>query len=147
VPAAATSRPRGVAHLGGPGASPRTLPRQTPWVAWLAAAAVVVLMLAAFAKRREIEAWFGPAHIEKDRESPPWQPSPQELAAKLREDAYTACGAWLWAACERKLDAAKKLDPAGDSDPRVQEARRSVDEGLVRDGGRDDGKRGPRPPK
>jgi hypothetical protein len=147
VPAAATSHPRGVDHLGRAGTSRRTSPRQTPWVAWLAAAAVVVLILTVFAKRREIQAWFGPAHIERDREEAPREPSPQELAAKMRENAYTACGSWLWALCERTLNEAKTLDPAGDGDPRVQEARRAVDKGLGRDAGPDDGKRGPRSPK
>jgi hypothetical protein len=145
VPAAATSRPRGVDHIGGPVATRRTSPRQTtPWVAWLAAAAVVVLVLTAFAKRREIQAWFGPAHIEKDREEAPREPSPQELASKLREDAYSSCERWRWAECERRLDEAKQLDPAGESDLRVQGARQAVDKGLGRDSRPDDGKRGPK---
>jgi hypothetical protein len=132
VPAAATSRPRGVEPIGRREKSrgPARPPMQ--WVPWLAAAAIVVLVLTAFAKRQEIQAWLQPEppRIQKEPESPPRQPSPEELAASLRERAYGSCGERLWARCERQLNEAQKLDPAGETDPRVQQARKAIDDGL-----------------
>jgi hypothetical protein len=119
VPAAATSRPRGVEDIGRRDRAGKRSPRVAPWVPWLAMAAIVLLILTAFAKRREIQAWLAPApRIEREPESPPREPSPVELAAKIREDAY-----------------AQKLDPAGESDPRVEAARDAVHDGLYPDAG------------
>jgi len=137
VPGAAASRPRGVDLAGRPEKSRGRSPLQARWVAALAVAAIALLVLTALAKRREIEAWLGPAHIEKDREAPPREPSPRERAAKIREDAYAACADWLWAKCRRTLDEAQKLDPAGEQDPRVQAARDAVRRALELDGGTD----------
>jgi hypothetical protein len=119
------------------------------WGLWLAAAALGAAIVAGVATRREVVAWLrhdtipiGPA---------PWEPeklvTAQERAASLRDEAYEACAGWLWFLCERKLDEAKAMDPAGESDVRVQGARRAVDKGLGRDAGRDDGKQWPRGPK
>jgi hypothetical protein len=76
----------------------------------------------------------------------PWEPekrvTAQERAASLRDEAYEACAGWPWALCERKLDEAKAMDPAGESDARVEGARQAVDKGLMRDAGREDDKRG-----
>jgi hypothetical protein len=54
--------------------------------------------------------------------APPRAPD-QELAARLRDNAYAACDATLWQACLDALDDARKLDPTGEADPRVQAAR------------------------
>jgi hypothetical protein len=54
-------------------------------------------------------------------------PSPAEA---LRRDAFEACGRGRWAECERKLDEAKQLDPDGDSDPDVRNARRMLENRL-----------------
>ena len=54
------------------------------------------------------------------------EPAPSQ-AAKLREEAFEACGRGRWAECEQKLDEAKALDPDGDVDPDVRNARRLVE--------------------
>jgi hypothetical protein len=140
VPAAATSRPRGVEPIGRRDRSGERSPRVASWVPWLAMAAIVLLVLTAFAKRREIQAWLAPEppRIEREPESPPREPSPEELAAKLREDAYASCGEFFWAQCRQQLDGAQKLDPAGESDPRVKAARDAVHDGLYPDAGHKD---------
>jgi hypothetical protein len=130
VPAAATSRPRAVDRPDRPKRQTRSAPAEVHWATWVAMAAVVVLVLTAFSKRREIEAWFEPPHIEKDREAPPREPTPEERAAKLREDAYASCRDTLWAQCRNRLDEAQKLDPAGEADPRVQAARDTIRQKL-----------------
>jgi hypothetical protein len=119
------------------------------WGLWIAAAALGAAIVAGVVERREVVAWLrhdtipiGPA---------PWEPeqrvTAQERAAKLRDEAYEACAGWLWALCERKLDEARAMDPAGERDARVEGARRAVDKGLMRDAGRENDKRGPKEPK
>jgi hypothetical protein len=44
-------------------------------------------------------------------------------ARDLRETAFAECRATRWAECLRRLDAAKALDPAGDTAPEVKAAR------------------------
>ena len=44
-------------------------------------------------------------------------------AKDLRESAFAECRATRWAECLRRLDAAKTLDPAGDTAPEVKAAR------------------------
>jgi hypothetical protein len=61
----------------------------------------------------------------------PWSPpsataTPQELAAAMRADAFAACDAQKWGECTRKLDEARRIDPAGEADPRVTAARKAV---------------------
>ncbi len=142
VPAAATSRPRGVEPIGRRDRSGERSPRVAQWVPWLAMAAIVLLVLTAFAKRREIQAWLAPQRprIEREPESPPREPSPMELATKIRQDAYASCRSFFWAQCQWQLDEAQKLDPAGETDPRVQAARDVVRNALYPDSGRDDKK-------
>jgi hypothetical protein len=122
-----------------PSARARSIP-------WLAAAAAAAVVLAVVSKNRGpvvTRDAIGPDTIDTALQMPA-APSPQEVAAGLREEAYKACQEWRWALCERKLDGAKKLDPAGETgNERVAEARRAVSEGLGRDGGWDDKKRGP----
>jgi hypothetical protein len=54
--------------------------------------------------------------------------TPRERAARLRDEAVAACGARDFAACEAKLDDAMRLDPAGESEPRVVAARAAIAE-------------------
>jgi hypothetical protein len=107
--------------------------RWTKWAAVVAVAAVVVLVLAW--KRRDIEALWSPAPIERDHWTTPPTQSPEERAAadraeaaKLREQAFAQCDAKHWDECEARLDDAKKLDPAGEGDPRVEMQRMILDE-------------------
>jgi len=88
--------------------SPRAMWRSRSWMPVLAAAAAVVAVFVGKQRQRAAD---------------------RELAARLRGEAFTACDAGRWQACEDGLDRAKKLDPAGESDPRVQAAREQAAEG------------------
>jgi hypothetical protein len=61
--------------------------------------------------------------------------TPQGVAEKIRDEALDACEHGRWGACEEKLNAARALDPAGESAPRVLAARRSVYDAQHADGG------------
>ena len=52
--------------------------------------------------------------------------SPREVAEELRDDAEQECARGAWGACADRLDDARRLDPAGESEARVQAARRAV---------------------
>jgi DNA-directed RNA polymerase specialized sigma24 family protein len=54
--------------------------------------------------------------------------TPQERAAGLRHEGLDACEKKLWEECLERLDLAAKIDPAGDVEPEVQEARRRAEE-------------------
>jgi len=56
-----------------------------------------------------------------------------ERAAAFREQAFKACGQQMWTLCEQKLDEAKKIEPEGESDPRVQQARGAIASALHND--------------
>ena len=51
-------------------------------------------------------------------------------AKDLRDSAFAECRATRWAECVRRLDAAKTLDPAGDTAPEVKAAREQAARGL-----------------
>jgi hypothetical protein len=51
-------------------------------------------------------------------------------AKDLRDSAFAECRATRWAECVRRLDAAKTLDPAGDTAPEVKAAREQAAHGL-----------------
>jgi hypothetical protein len=86
-----------------------------------------------------VEALFkhGTEKIGPDNDWQPLRPAPppQMRAENLRDEAVAACDGWLWALCRNKLDEAQKLDPAGESEPRVQAAREQVRAGLNPDTG------------
>jgi hypothetical protein len=50
--------------------------------------------------------------------------SPAEV---IRSEAFEACGRGRWDECARRLDEAKKLDPDGENDPDVRNARRLLE--------------------
>jgi hypothetical protein len=56
----------------------------------------------------------------------PW-PTPREAAETLRDEAVESCESGAWAACRAKLDEAARLDPGGESEERVQKARREIE--------------------
>lgn len=91
-------------------------------VVWVAGA--VVAAAAAAGVAMEIGPRPGPGAIGP--EPPSSLPAPRELAARLRREALAACNARDFAACTAKLDEAKGLDPAGESEPRVVAARAAV---------------------
>lgn len=51
-------------------------------------------------------------------------------AAELRQKALEKCLAYEWKDCIGGLDAAKALDPAGDSRPEVQQARKNAERAV-----------------
>ena len=96
--------------------------------AQLAAAAVVLCLL--FWKRDDVVAFFAPHQepIGPDREGPPRGPTPMQLeqARLLRSQALGDCEDEFWPECEDKLDRASKIDPAGETAPDVQAARKAL---------------------
>jgi hypothetical protein len=86
---------------------------------WLAAAAVGGLALVLVLNRP-------PETVGHGRDGGGGIVTPGERAAKLRDEGLAACSSQLWEACEKRLDDAKQLDPEGEKDPRVVEARKAI---------------------
>lgn len=53
------------------------------------------------------------------------------IAEDDRDMAEASCALKDWAACKDRLDEAAKLDPKGESEPRVQKARAEIAAGGV----------------
>jgi hypothetical protein len=120
--ATAPARPVAVRRPSALGAKD-TLPRARLPVllaaAAIAAAATVVFAMAgpaivAMIKHKRI----GPDVVLPKRELPP-----EERSAELRDNAFKECESERWETCEDLLDEARKLNPAGESDPRVKQWR------------------------
>ena len=119
---------------GGKGVAPASAPKppapvvsiRRSRIAWLLVAALAIA--AAFALTRPaIVARFHPNHGNSnpdDDQSP--RPTRHEAADLLRDEALDLCGKAAWVACKDKLDEAARLDPAGESEPRVQKARADI---------------------
>jgi hypothetical protein len=105
----------------GPTATKAPVKRPRP-VAIAAAVALGALGVAALANRGVIEAYL--RGVEPIGPDTTW--TAQQKAALIRGDALDACGTQRWTECTQKLDEAAKLDPAGESDPRVVAARQAV---------------------
>ena len=103
----------------------RTLLRQgwKRYAAYGSGVAMLVLIVYAFWDRPENVAapYPGPGQHEE---------SPRERAAALRAAASGSCAASQWKVCLDRLDDARDLDPAGDSDPAVQALREEIRRGL-----------------
>ncbi len=101
-------------------------PRRPTRLMWLMAAAFLLLVggLAATQGPAIVAFFKGEKNepIGPDNEKPA-QPTPREAAEKLRDEAIVACDGEMLGTCRDKLDQAKKLDPAGESEARVQEKR------------------------
>jgi hypothetical protein len=121
----ATKRAEGAGGGAASSAKVKTLPvrpRRAQWVmAFVAAAAVFALVIAGVVRKPDIVSAPSPGH--------------EARAAKLREEAFAACDARQWRACEDKLGEARKLDRAGDADPRVQAAYKAAFDRLHADAG------------
>jgi hypothetical protein len=105
-----------VVPMRGGGRKARTAIR---WIALLAAAAVCVLVV-------HVVTSPPPATVGTG--------NPRLRAETLRGQALAACEKASWAACERDLDEARAIDPAGDADPRVQATRAAALAALGADG-------------
>jgi hypothetical protein len=128
---ATPAKPAGPVLVSGGVDRPRRPPRPARWPVYALAAAAVVLGLL-FWKRDDVVALFSPVHepIGPDREGPPRGPTPMQLeqARLLRSQALGDCEDEFWSECEDKLDRANKLDPAGETAPDVQAARKALAE-------------------
>jgi len=91
--------------------------RRWPPMAWLAAAASFALGVGTTYALLPAAPGVGTPS--------PYVPTAADLtkAVSLRGDAFTACDAQKWAACLADLDQARALDPSGDDEPRIKDAR------------------------
>jgi hypothetical protein len=106
---------------------PRRRGRQQLWLA--AAAVLVVAGAVAVTQAAAIVAWMkGTSEEVGPDKSVPAQPTPHEVAEKLRDEAERSLGAGRYEEARRKLDAAWALDPAGDESGRVQGLREQLRE-------------------
>ncbi len=92
-------------------------------VAWLAAAALVGLFAVARMWREQKVTTTAPADG-----APQTDQAHRDQAAQTRADATAACAQSEWKRCEEKLDAARAIDPAGESDPRILRLRETIRE-------------------
>ncbi len=103
------------------------------WALELAAAAlgiVLVLLWSIFARRTEPVAKPVPAPAPSASVVAPPDDG-RERAAELRQRALRSCALARYDECLSTLDEAGKLDPAGDSEPSVVEARKTAIEKLT----------------
>jgi hypothetical protein len=112
--------------------SPRSRARRMSPVALAAVLVLGAGGIVALLNSAAIVAYLKGEPIGPDR---PWSPpsatpTPQELAAARRAEAFAACDAQAWDECSRKLDEASAIDPAGEADPRVTAARKAVTDGT-----------------
>lgn len=106
----------------------------------VSAAAMVLLVIGTLERKpigKQIDAWFSPKPTAPVPTLPPLVPptheeTPQEKADHLRQEAFVDVQkGYLDEAWDKLLDA-KELDPAGDSDPRVQQAYQTIDAGSAK---------------
>jgi hypothetical protein len=105
-------------------------------VTWLAAAAVLALVIAALIGRRDTVAQAPTAPTAPTPSEAPREPTLEERAEPIRGDAYAACEQARWDRCEAKLNEARALDPAGETQPRVLFVRQLLDRVRLADGGK-----------
>jgi hypothetical protein len=113
--------------------APRPSRRRASWVAWLAAAALGAgVVIAGVAEAPVVVAWWRGPQVPPPAPTPaPRQSPPTEIARarELRENAQRACDELAWTACEKQLDEARQLDPAGE----IGDAVRAMREQIARD--------------
>ncbi len=103
--------------------------RRTPWLALAIAAGIA--MATGMVARPAVVAWLAPKPPAPAPTLPapePPSPSPEQIAVDLRRNALTACADHDFAACEARLDRAKEMDPAGEADVHIREARDAIRE-------------------
>jgi len=105
---------------------------------WIAATLALLILAVLVTQGAAIIARFKGDSIRPDDD---WQTrprSPHEVAEKTRDEAVRDCEQGLWGLCERKLDDARGIDPGGESEERVQRARRDIASSLLREAGPSD---------
>ncbi len=116
------------------------------WLAELAAAAalaVLALVLWRLFHKDEPVAQPEPEPRTSPTDIAPEAP-PLERARALRDRAYQDCDRSAWKDCLDRLDEAKGLDPAGDTDPRVGAARARANDALQKNDAPIQQKEGPK---
>jgi hypothetical protein len=96
-------------------------PKRAQWLTMLVAAALGALVLMVVMKRSDDNAASGQ--------------SARARAEKLRDVAMKECAEARWSSCKDWLDGARRLDGAGETEPRVIEARRAIERATGADGG------------
>jgi hypothetical protein len=115
---------------GAPGATPQAkasrVARWAPWVGATALAACVLLVLANQHDDGVGQGNPGPPPSDSHRAAPVQPDTPAGHAARMRANAAGACAEERWEICERLLNQATDLDPAGESTPMVIGLRRQL---------------------
>jgi hypothetical protein len=102
------------------------------WVAELTAvAAIVLIALIVWQVLKNDEPVTLPTPHPEEIDKPVVDPRVAE-AKKLRGEALESCEAERWEPCVQGLDDAAALDPAGDTAPEIQQARKTAAEALER---------------
>ncbi|HEU4536204.1 MAG TPA: sigma-70 family RNA polymerase sigma factor, partial [Polyangiaceae bacterium] len=104
------------------------------YLAELALASTLAMALAWWWTRREDVS--GPKVVDDAPTASPSVPTPAEraaAAAEQREAAARLCERRDWAGCLEALDAAKRIDPAGDLAPAIEGLRRAAAEATARE--------------
>jgi len=104
-------------------------------MATFAALTLAVLAILAWSQREEIASFFRapPPPVPAPA---PTQPVPEPSipvatqAGELRRQAGVACEKRDYSTCSDRLEAAAKLDPAGETQPRVRELRHTVEDHI-----------------
>jgi hypothetical protein len=96
-------------------------PKKTSVFVWLAAAAVGAMVLGVVVMNRP------PTTVAHGFDAGGGVATPHERAAKLRDEGLAACSSQLWDTCEKRLDDAKQLDPDGENERRIVEARKAIE--------------------
>jgi hypothetical protein len=99
--------------------------KKARWLTMLAAAALGVLIWMVVAQPHA-------KRIDVDSALPR---SSRARAELLRDDAAKECAEARWSACEERLDAAQRLDEAGESEARVVGMRRAIEQATGGDAG------------
>lgn len=119
------ARAAGLARAKAHPASKRSAGRR----AWAAGALAAAAAAAVVAVEIAQSGMGGGQAIGPDHPGPGVAPEAQ--AKWLRTDAFAACSVGDYVRCGAKLDEAQKLDPAGESDPKVVEARKAIAEQVL----------------
>jgi hypothetical protein len=98
-------------------------PKRPNLIVWLAAAAVGAFAVGVVVLNQP------PVTVGHGRDAGGGSTTPHERATELRDEGLAACGNQLWDTCEKRLDDAKAIDPDGEKDPRVIEARKALARG------------------